>query len=297
MLPRWFKAFYSDEAWFMIGLDGIKIQRVSRQLLRSKTTVDQVEMIHFPRNLNLGKGDTSDLNILGEHFKQVYKQPICQNAKTKVVLSNDFVYYTVVPWNKELSNQEERQAFVQYCFVQHFGDAIKHWSMQVSPLRYGKASLASAVNPDLVSKINHLFQQFGHSTPAIYPHFMMAINHVFDEIKSEQSLSNLSKSSHFWFVHIAQKRLCIGLYTEGDWRVVKSMMAERDVVSQIKTIIHRELVHHHLPAALPVLIQCADPEMNSTFRTLRAPFVLLSGSHFDMPSHYNQPTGKDWVLE
>jgi len=273
----------------------ITLQRVAKKLnARSKPQILSTETIEFPHHLLTKNNDENDSNILANYLKQALSHPNYQGLISRLVLSNYFVRYAVIPWNSELSTQNERLAYTQHCFAQAFGESVKGWDLRMSQSAYGQSTIASAIDRTLLNTIHSVFDELSIPLQAIYPHLMLTINHTFMEINNKKLSYNTM--SDFWIVSIQNQRLCIALHDQSGWRLVKNLTAELDVMRQIKMLMHREIMNGNLQEDLPVFVYAPDANQSKTIKSLDTPFMHISSCHVDMQNNLTPKRAQDLAL-
>lgn len=295
MLRHWCKSLFADELWIVIQPHEILLQRVSRRLsARSKPQVFSTKRIECAHKLLEKNTDETDWAILARYLRQALNEPMCQSAVPRLVLSNHFVRYAVIPWNNELSTQDERLVYTKHSFTQAFGENVKGWDLRMSQSAYGQSTIASAIDRTLLNTIHSVFDELSMPLQAIYPHLMLTINHTFMEINNKKLSYNTM--SDFWIVTIQNQRLCIALHDQSGWRLVKSLTAELDVMRQIKMLIHREIMNGNLQEDLPVFVYAPDANQSKAIKSLDAPFMHISSCHVDMQNNLPPKRAQDWAL-
>lgn len=262
MLPHWLNLLNNqlvkDELHVFIRPQSIVIKRFKGIRGFKMTRVDQ-------QKISLKNDITSaDIDISGKHLSE-YLQKILnderwQTATAKVVLSNYFVRYVVIPWNAEIKTNQERQAYINHQFSSVYGDALHHWNKCQSVADYGQRTLASAVPTEFLQTIHNAFLSANIRLSAVQPHLMHIANQAYQVIKESRLLQSC------WLVAIADGRLCLGLIANSEWCFVKQVLAETDVVAQIETLIQRERLLNNTAAKLmrqgeklPLLLHWVDP--------------------------------------
>ncbi len=284
MLLHWCKSLFADELWVVIQPDEILLQRVSRKLSdRSNPQVLSTKIIECAHKLLDKNNDENDWAIFANYLKQALNEPMCQGAMSRLVLSNHFVRYAVIPWNKELSTHDERLAYTKHSFALAFGESIKDWDLRISQSAYGQSAIASAVDFKLLTKIHEIFDELNMPLQAVSPQLMLTINHVFNEVETKNLIQNGQKADAFWIVTIQHQRLCLVLYDQSGWRLVKNMVAEQDVMRQVKTMMHREIVNGNLQQDLPVMVYW--PEFNNDINAFGLSFIQISPCFIDMQNN------------
>lgn len=297
MLLHWYKSLFADELWVTIHPRELLLQRVSKRLSAHSTPqIASNKSIEFPHHLLEKNSDEKDWATLVNYLKLALSEPICQGTVARLVLSNHFVRYAVIPWNKELFAQDERMAYTKHCFTQALGENIKGWNMRMSQSTYGQSTIASAVDYTFLVKLHEVFDALNMPLVAISPHLMLVINHALDEVKKTSLVPMMDKDYAFWIVSIQDQRLCIVLHDQNGWRLVKSLMSEQDVMSQIKTIIHREAINDDIPKELPILVYWPEYQDNKDIKALGGRFIQISPCHVDIQNSMKSNHRHNWAL-
>ena len=103
-------------------------------------------------------------------------QLLARKTVAKVILSNHFMRYTMMPWSETLSDAAEEEAYARHCFRQLYGADVEHWELRLSPQRAGLPQLASAVDRRLLAALRGVFERNGVALESIQPRLMAAYN-------------------------------------------------------------------------------------------------------------------------
>lgn len=79
-------------------------------------------------------------------------QPL-RGARVRVVLSDHFTRYAMLPWHGSLTGRAEREGLARHLFESRFGEVAQGWSVHVGRCGYGQAALACAVDRALLEAI------------------------------------------------------------------------------------------------------------------------------------------------
>jgi hypothetical protein len=187
-------------------------------------------------------------------LRSALSAPRWQNAIPSVVLSSHFVRYAIIPWNAELANAAERNAYLRHCFMLAYGEAARQWDLRLSPAGFGQPALASGISTILLDAIHLEMQQAGLPAENIYPSLMLAANETREYLGKEQAGQSL------WFVSQEPGRLCLSLVEKGQWRSLKSIAAESDISRQLQALIQRESIMAGIDTTnWPVVIHGSGP--------------------------------------
>jgi hypothetical protein len=95
----------------------------------------------------------------------------------RVVLSDQFVRYLVVPWDDALRTTEERLAYLSHHYRSVYGERVGSWCMAAGDVGSDSAlCLAAAVDEALVDALHALAGQHGATLRSVVPHAVAALN-------------------------------------------------------------------------------------------------------------------------
>ena len=151
-----------------------------------------------------------------------------RRARVSVVLSNHFVRYALVPWNRSLATGAEEEAYVRHHFTRIHGARAKDWLLRWSEDDADAARLASAVDAALIAALKEAFPPRGKARLAsIQPALMAVANQVRRQVPATGA----------WIVAAERGRTCLGLYSGGSWRAVQN--AKEEWLSALEREWHR----------------------------------------------------------
>lgn len=202
----------------------------------------------------------------------------------KVVLSNHFMRYTLVPWSESLSDAAEEQAYARHCFRLMYGADAEQWDLRLSPQRDEFPQLASAVDSRLLAALRAMFERNGVVLKSVQPRLMAAYNNC------RPALQECSA----WFALYEPGSLCIALLQQGRWASVRTLRSGSNWCDALLLALERESYlaeENDAPQEVflwaPELGQAALPESGRwTFHNLqpqlRAPLVAEYDERFAM---------------
>lgn len=148
----------------------------------------------------------------------------------RVVLSNHFVRYALVPWSEQISDREEEQAFVRHCFAQTYGENAQRWAVRMSPCGYGETQVASAIDQELLESLERVFRSHGVRLVSVQPLFMT----LFNQWRHQLPVSVV------WFAVAEPGRLCVSRLQHGAWRMLRTVKAGEDWQEALTKLLERE---------------------------------------------------------
>lgn len=244
MLLRWFNALllksgFRDELQIFIQPQCLVMLRIKRRF--GNITIVERQTMAFEAteeaNTTAIQSVSQDLwrpaiSALGSALKESR----WKHAIPTIVLSNHFVRYAIIPWNTELANAAERDAYLRHCFILTYGEAARQWDLRLDPAGFGQPALASGISKVLQEAIIIELEQARLPAQSIHPSLMLAANETRDYLGKEKAATSM------WFVALEPGRLCLVLIEKGQWRSIKSIAAEADISRQLQALIQRESI-------------------------------------------------------
>lgn len=138
-----------------------------------------------------------------------------RKMSSKVILSNHFLRYTLVPWSESLSDAAEEEAYARHCFKTQYGTDAGQWELRLSAERPYLPQLASAVDTHLLEALRGVFKRNGVVLKSLQPRLMAAYNNC----------RHILKDSSAWFALYEPGCLCLALLQHGRWASVRTMRA------------------------------------------------------------------------
>ena len=151
-------------------------------------------------------------------------------AYAKVILSNHFMHYAMVPWSEVLSNEQEEMAFARHCFSRIYGAAAETWELRLSQDSAGAPQLASAVDIRLLEALRAMFARAKVELKSVQPYLMAAYNNCRNNLQKQDA----------WFVLFEAGNLCIALLQQGRCRSVRTLKVGSDWRNTLPLILERE---------------------------------------------------------
>ena len=165
-----------------------------------------------------------------EALRSALSMPKWQDCDATVLLSNHFVRHILVPWNDQLSNEAEQNAFLRHSFTKVYGDAVEQWVLRMSDDSAGNPRLASAVDQNLLDELEALVENSPLRLRSIQPYFMAAFNQWRGQLKG-QSL---------WFALAEADRLCLAFFRQGRWTSMRMRPLRGSLAGELTQILEQE---------------------------------------------------------
>jgi hypothetical protein len=147
-----------------------------------------------------------------------------------VVLSNQFVGYTLVPWQAGLADSQEDLSYTRHCFTKVYGKAALQWELRLSHQAPERPRLASGVDAELLEGLRSVFVRPGIALRSIQPHLMQAFNDVRRRLQRRSA----------WFALFEPGHLCLALLRNGHFSRVRSQRIDSTWREELPRILERE---------------------------------------------------------
>jgi len=99
-------------------------------------------------------------------------------GKLRLILSNHFVRYAILPWQPGLYSRSDWLALAQHAFKKRYGQATEQWQITVDLHRYGEAVLACATDAALVDDIQQIGSAHGWQLCHMEPLLSAVMRHA-----------------------------------------------------------------------------------------------------------------------
>ena len=96
--------------------------------------------------------------------------------RVQCLLRDDLVRFRVVPWNERLHRPAARHALARQSFIDTFGEPARAWDVQIDAPRYGRASLACAIDARLLAGLVAELAARGLRSAGVQPALVQAVN-------------------------------------------------------------------------------------------------------------------------
>jgi hypothetical protein len=149
-----------------------------------------------------------------------------QGAAARVVISDHWVRYALVPYAAALSGEAERKAHARHVLTGIYGDVVSRWSLTLSEGPPGTAQIACALPTNLLEELLLVLNR--HHTPlqSLQPQLVAAYNHW---------RSNLPDGGA-WFVSLEQGSLAAARLARGGWDRVHSVRIGADWTTELRRL-------------------------------------------------------------
>jgi hypothetical protein len=208
---------WRDEVAILIGPGQLVLTRMSRGL-KPRCVADLRRTIEGSPSLDWRPA----LVALGTCLSEA----AWQDANLRVVVSNHWARYAIVPWANDITNDEERLAHARICLAGIYGNVAEQWRVGLSHAAPGAARIACAVEGDLIDEIGAQVAAHGLRLRSIQPQLVASFNGWRHKLEDRSG----------WFVNIDAGSLAAARLIDGGWDRVYSARIGSDWAVELQRL-------------------------------------------------------------
>jgi hypothetical protein len=176
-----------------------------------------------------------------------------KKGEAAVVLADQFVRYTLLPWNETLKSAEQWNALASHRFTTLHGPKAGEWQINVAETAPMGPRLACAVDRSLIERLADVFVKAHMRLVSVQPFLVAAFNRI------RKTVGNGS----CWIVVEEPGRLTLALIQRGQWVAIRTRRADKSWRSSIAELLERESAFLGLSSPVTRVIVCAQGEFNT----------------------------------
>lgn len=157
-------------------------------------------------------------------------KPEWQRTDARIVLSNSFARFQMMPANAQVTDDEERQAFAMHKLASVYGDS-SDWEIRIAEGEGGANSLVCGVDRALLEGIDACCRLNRVRLRSVQPYLMAAYNRARRELTEDA----------VWFAVTERERVCALSLQNGALRSIHNRsIAADDHFTALMTALERE---------------------------------------------------------
>ena len=182
-------------------------------------------------------------------------EPVMKGMKGEaaVVLADQFVRYTLLPWNETLKSAEQWNALASHRFTTLHGPKAGEWQINVAETAPMGPRLACAVDRSLIQRLADMFVKVNVRLASVQPFLVAAFNRI------RRTVGNGS----CWIVVEEPGRLTLSLIQKGMWVAIRTRRADKSWRNVLPEMLERETAFLGLSSPVTRVIVCAQGEFNT----------------------------------
>ena len=221
MLPLW-----ADQLSILIGPDRLLVSHRPRGFRPGLMTTTMVPVSASSEGAAGWEPAAAALEAL------LAANPQWRGASLRIILSNHFVRYVLVPWSNDLSNEKEHLVLARRHFALTHGPVAKNWAIRMSLDRPGESHVASALDESLLTRLTLAAAASHLKLTSVEPLLMAAFNRWQQDFREEAQ----------WFVTVESGMLCGALVSRHRWIALRRWRTQDDWASELSLWLSREQV-------------------------------------------------------
>ena len=187
--------------------------------------------------------------------------PVWQRAVARIVLSDHWVRYAMVPYSSALSSAAERLTHARHVLTDIYGEVVADWTVTLANGRPGAAQVTCAVPTALVDELHAMLARHKIPLKSLQPQLVCAYNHWRAQLPDGGA----------WFVSIEQGSLAAARLGIGGWDRVHSVRIGADWTVELHRLqtfgrlasvqAQQGRVYVDAPAALRIAAGTGGPDL------------------------------------
>ena len=177
-------------------------------------------------NATVADGSPTDWQPALTALRSYFAQATWQRANVRVVISDHWARYAVVPWSGDIANDEERLAHGRICLANIYGSAAEQWQVSLSEAAPGETRVACAMPGDLLKDIRSTLEAFHLPLVSAQPQLIAAYN----------GWRHKLPASGGWSVSIDEGSLAAARLVQGGWDRVYSARIGTDWAVELQRL-------------------------------------------------------------
>jgi hypothetical protein len=215
------------------------VLRLWRNQVRIALCPDRVLMLRFkpglhPRieskEVHRYTGPENDWHGVLQVLRAALDNPYWQHSDATVIISNNFVRFTMLPWSEVKLTEQEKLSLVRHRFGEIYGEGSASWALRLDEESFGSPSLASAVDQGLLDELKLIFHESQLRLKSIEPYLMTAFNACRRYLDIDPG----------WLLLAEHGVFCIGLLKEGRWQSIRLRRMDGDWFNEAMLVLERE---------------------------------------------------------
>ena len=188
-----------------------------------------------------------------------------KNHDVSVVLADQFVRYTLIPWNAALKTEEQWMTLARHRLSAVHGAASADWDIKLTETAPMGPRLACAADRALIEELAAKFVAVNANLVSVQPFLIAAFNRM------RSGILGTIGSGSCWLVIEEPGRLTLAFIQRGVWVAIRTRRTDSRWRAQLPEIIERESAFLALSEPCTRVIVCAqdafDTDMHEAFRT------------------------------
>lgn len=162
MSPLW-----RDEIGVFVGPTKVVFARMKRGI-RPKCVAEQ--------GISVESANSGDWQPALDALRQQVENELWHSANCRLVVSDHWTRYAILPWSPELSGQQERMAHARLVLSNTYGDVADQWTVSLSDNPPRTTTVISAIPTVLLDDLRTALSGHDLRLISLQPHLIVAYN-------------------------------------------------------------------------------------------------------------------------
>ena len=162
MSPLW-----RDEIGVFVGPAKVVLARMRRGI-RPKCVAEQ--------GISVESAHSGDWQPAIDSLKQQVASDLWHDANVRVVVSDHWARYAILPWSADLTGQEERLTHARLILNKTYGDVADNWTVSLSNNPPGTTTVVSAIPTQLLAELQSTLSDDKRRLVSLQPNLIVAYN-------------------------------------------------------------------------------------------------------------------------
>jgi hypothetical protein len=129
-----------------------------------------------------------------------------QKANVRVIVSDQWVRYEMLPWSVELSRDSERLAHARYLLAATYGELADSWTVAIGDGPPGAPRLVTAMPTELLTELQVMTSARGLKLVSVQPHAVVAYNSSRHRLPTEPAWFATMHEGSLVAMHVSEGR-------------------------------------------------------------------------------------------
>jgi hypothetical protein len=208
---------WRDEVGLFIGPRKLVFARMQRGI-RPKCVAEQ--------GISIEAANCGDWQPALDAIRRQLNSDLWRNANARIVISDHWTRYAVLPWSAELSGETERMTHARLVLSDTYGDIADEWTVSLSENVPSVATVISAIPTRLLDDLRAVLDEGKLRMISLQPQLIVAYNSWRDKMPDGAA----------WFACVDEESLAALHHTNGRCDRVRSVRISDDWTVEIRRI-------------------------------------------------------------
>lgn len=188
------------------------------------------KVYEYPQNVPMWK---ESLQQLEQMIEKESASSDLKGVEMMMTLSNYFIRYAVVPPQQEITGPAELLAYTHFRMREVYGERVDDWVISISDWDPYRGTICAAIARDLYNEFEALALRRRIKLKQIEPYLTAAFDRWCKSFDDKR----------FWFVVIEPGRMCMVLFSNGEWQGMRNQRIVHSVEIELLAALEQEAIN------------------------------------------------------